>query len=212
MLRALLVGFLVLLFLPSAGPHVFDGLPVSGLPEFAAFFLIVPLYVSSALRRVYARLLLTRRRAARPTFVAITAVLTLAIAAKLLLLAAGDRSGFAACYQPALAADPASHACERSYENPFFRGGVTRIDDTISFDAATWNLSFFNSLRFNFNDWQKGATERTRLPFTARWRGDIDRPTPTTITLCTSVKACYSSMASPPCHCRRPIAARRRSR
>ena len=182
---ALLLGFLLLLLLPSAGPHVFDGLPLSGLAEFAAFFLIVPLMVSGALRRAYVRLLPSpsRRGKTRSIFVTATAVLTLAIAAKLLLLAAGDRSGFAACYQPTLTADPASRACERSYENLFFRGGVTRIDDTISFDAATWNLSFFNSLRFNFADWDKGAIERTRLPFTARWRGDIDRPTPSAITL-----------------------------
>lgn len=183
MFSALLLAFLVLLFLPSARLHVFDGLPVSGLAEFAALFLIVPLYVSGALRRVYARLLQSRRGATRPIFVTITAVLMLAIGAKLLLFAAGNRSGFAACYQPALAADPASRTCERSYENLFFRGGVTRIDDTISFDAATWNLSFFNSLRFNFYSVVKGSIERTRLPFTARWYGEIDRPAPTTLTL-----------------------------
>jgi hypothetical protein len=181
------LAFLFLLFLPSARLHIFDGLPVSGLPEFAAFFLIVPLIVSGALRRVYARLPRPRRGTTRPIVTTATAVVMLGIGAKLLLLGAGgDGFGFAACYQPGPAegpaADPATPACERSYENLFFHGGVTRIDDAISFDAATWNLSFFNSLRFN-NYWQKGALDRTRLPFAANWRGDINPPAATTITL-----------------------------
>ena len=106
----------------------------------------------------------------------------LAIGAKLLLLATVAPTGFAACYRPAPAADPTARACEHSYENLFFRGGVTRFDDTISFDAANWNLSFFNSLRFNYY-WEKGALDRARLPFIANWRGDIDLAAPTTITL-----------------------------
>src|SRR5688572_26299456 len=58
---ALLLTFLFLLFLPSARLHVFDGLPVSSLAEFAALFLMLPLCASGALRRVYARPLQSRR-------------------------------------------------------------------------------------------------------------------------------------------------------
>jgi hypothetical protein len=175
------LAFLFLLLLPSARLHVFDGLPVSGLAEFAAFFLILPLCVSRALRRVYARPLQSRRGARGMTPVA--AALLLAIGAKLLLLAFGGQPGFAACYQSVLDPNQASPSCERSYENLFFRGGMTRIDDTIAFDPATWNLSFFNSLRFNFFPWIKGNVERTRLPFAAHWRGKLDVPVPTTIAL-----------------------------
>jgi hypothetical protein len=174
------LAFLLLLIVPSARLHVFDGLPLSGLPELAAFFLIVPLFASGALRRLYARPLHWQRgasapRTPRPTLFA--AALLLAIAAKLLLLAAGERSGFAACYQTAIP-ERASDACERSYENLFFREGVTRIDETISFDPVTWNLSFVNSLKFNYYPWQKNDYDRNRLPFTARWRGEIDPPAP----------------------------------
>ncbi len=175
------LAILFLLLLPSARLHVFNGLPVSGLAEFAAFFLIVPLYASGALRRVYAEPL-RPAGSLRPALFA--AILLLAIGAKLILLAAGagDRSGFAACYQSAIPQN-ASPTCERSYENPFFRGGVTRIDDTINFDPTTWNLSFFNALRFNYYPFVKGNYDRARLPFTAQWRGDLDQPAPTPVTL-----------------------------
>ena len=138
------------------------------------FFLIVPLYASGALRRVYAQPL-RPVRSLRPAL--FTVILFLAIAAQLILLAAGagDRSGFAACYQSAIP-QSASRTCERSYENPFFRGGVTRVDDAIAFDPTTWNLSFFNALHFNYYRVVKGNYDRARLPFTARWRGEIERP------------------------------------
>src|SRR5262249_1398319 len=64
--------------------------------------------------------------------------------------------------------------CEKSYENPFSSDSVTRIDDTINFGRSDWNLSFFNSLRFNFYPWEKGNIVRDRLPFASTWRGTVD--------------------------------------
>jgi hypothetical protein len=176
-----LLAFLFLLFVPSSRAHVFNGLPLSGIAEFVTLFLILPLCASGALRRLYTRRL--ESGLGRRSLPLITVVLLLAIGAKLLLLIAGDRSGFAACYQSVADSTPDGLTCERSYENPFFRGGATRIDDTIAFDRATWNLSFFNSNRFNFYPWVKGSVERNRLPFTARWHGEIERSAPTSITL-----------------------------
>jgi hypothetical protein len=180
------LAILLLLVLPSARLHVFDGIPFSDLWEFAAFFLIVPLFASRALRLIYARPLEWRRAGAgtpRPMLPTLFgAALLLAICAKLVLLAVGDRSGFAACYHTEVAR-PDSPTCERSYENLFFRGGVTRFDDTIAFSPTTWNLTYHNSIRFNYYWWVKGNYDRNRLPFSVQWRGEIDQPAPTPITV-----------------------------
>ena len=64
--------------------------------------------------------------------------------------------------------------CERSYENPFFRYGATRLDPAIDFGPDDWNLSFINSLRFNYYPWVPGVISRSRMPFTATWTGEIE--------------------------------------
>ena len=43
------------------------------------------------------------------------------------------------------------------------------------------NLSFFNSLRFNYYWWVGGSILRERIPFTAFWRGSVEFPTEQTI-------------------------------
>lgn len=179
--RVFLFLFLVLLLLPSSRAHVFEGLPLSGIAEFVTLFLLLPLCASGALRRLHARTI--ESALGKRWLTVVPAILLLAIGAKLLLLIAGDRSGFAGCYQSVTAPSQVALTCERSYENPFFRDSVTRIDDAIAFAPATWNLSFFNSLRFNYYPWVKDNIERTRMPFAARWRGEIDHPAPTNIAI-----------------------------
>ncbi len=102
-----------------------------------------------------------------------------ALLAKLVLLTSATHAGFLACYRSPLAAPPAG-ACERSYENPFSRFGVTRIDRVLDFAPRTWNLSFVNSLRFSFYDWVPGNVRRDRLPLAATWITTVERPRPWT--------------------------------
>src|SRR5262249_39138494 len=100
----------VVLALPSANFQVFDGLPLSHIPEFVAFVLLVPLLASRGLRRLHARWLGSWPRGAR---VAMAMVLGVAVGIKLLLLASGTSEGFLACYRSPLE-PPVNGPCERS--------------------------------------------------------------------------------------------------
>ena len=73
---------------------------------------------------------------------------------------------------------PPAGACERSWENPFFRFAATRLDRAVDFAPGRWNLSFVNSLRFNFYAEVPGKARRDRLPIEATWRGDVERSEP----------------------------------
>lgn len=169
----------VALLLPSANFQVFDGLPLSSPPEFVALVLLVPALASRALRRLYARGL--RRAGSRVTRGLLTAG-ALAFGAKLALLATGSHTGFLACYQSPLASPPGG-ACERSFEHPLGRFAVTRIDRRLDFEPTTWQLSFVNSLRFNFYQWKPGLPRRERLPLLVTWRGSVEHAEPWTAQL-----------------------------
>lgn len=101
----------------------------------------------------------------------VTAVLV-GIALKL-ILAASPPAGYVACYQSTLTPPPAGQ-CERSFENPFVRFDATRVDAVLDFGPATWDLSFFNSQRFNFYPWLPDTRVHDRLPFTVTWRGVVE--------------------------------------
>lgn len=167
---ALLGLFGLLLLLPSANVHRLDGLPLSRLPEFLGLVLLVPFVASAALRRRYGAFL---RRAPALARHGLLGLAVGAVAAKLLLLASGTHVGFLACYRSPVAPPPAG-PCERSYENPFGRFGVTRLDRRLDFAPAGWDLSFVNSLRFNIYPWIKGNVLRDRLPLAATWTGTVE--------------------------------------
>ncbi len=95
------------------------------------------------------------------------------------MLASGSHAGFLACYRSPLTAPPTG-PCERSFENPFFRFAVTRIDPAISFREHDWDLGFLNTNRFNFFYPRASATGplRWRIPIAATWQGVIERAEP----------------------------------
>ena len=94
------------------------------------------------------------------------------IVGKLVLYGFGGYEGFVGDYRSP-AAPPVAREWEKSYTNPLFRFGATRIDRTVDFQRANWNLSFFNSLRFNFQA-SKGNVSRDQLPIAALWTGVIE--------------------------------------
>lgn len=162
-----------LLALPSSNLQRFDGLPLGSWPEFLALALLVPLVASRAVRRLH-------RRALQPRRVLRYVLLggaCLGLGAKLALLLSGTHQGFLACYRTPLGPPPAGR-CERSWENPFVRFAVTRLDPVIDFGPENLDLSFFNSLRFNFYPWVPGNVRRDRLPLEVVWRGEVERPDP----------------------------------
>jgi hypothetical protein len=175
MARAGLLLLALLLVLPSANYQVFDGLPLSRAPEFLTFVLLIPLLASRALRRLYANWVSRWPRAAR---LALVTAAVVAVGVKLVLLASGTHQGFLACYRSPLRAPP-SGSCERSFENPFFRFTVTRIDQVISFRERDWDLGFLNSNRFNFYPRRTyHGPLRWRIPIAVTWQGVIERAEP----------------------------------
>jgi hypothetical protein len=170
----LLVLFGALLLVPSTDYGVFNGIPLSTLPEAVALAFLIPFAVSRGLRAAYRRLLRRLGPLARRGLVGLAVV---ALGLKLVLLAAGSHAGFLACYRSPAAA-PAAGSCVRSYTNPFFRYGVTRLDRSIDFGPTDWNLVFVNSLHFHFLPWVPGNVRRDRLPLEARWTGVLARAQP----------------------------------
>ncbi len=174
MARSGLSLLVLLLLVPSANYQVFDGLPLSRGPEFVGLALVIPLLLSRTLRRLHARWAGRWPRALR--IVAATAGVG-ALSAKLLLLASGSHQGFLACYRTPLEA-PTTGPCERSFENPFFRFAVTRIDRAISFEPDDWNLGLLNTIRFDRHYMGTEQRLRWRLPIQASWQGVVERPEP----------------------------------
>jgi hypothetical protein len=100
-----------------------------------------------------------------------------AVGIKLVLLASGTHDGFLACYRSPLEA-PVAGPCERSFENPFFRFSVTRLDRFIGFDEHDWDLGFLNTVRYDRHYEGPQGRLRRRLPIEASWRGEVERPAP----------------------------------
>lgn len=172
---AFYVALLVLLLFPSANYQLFDGFPLSRLPEFGAFFLIVPFLIWGDLRQRLGGCL--ARWHLRPAYM--WGGLLLAFSIKVALLFSGTYQGFLGCYRSP-AVPVASYRgptvtlpCEHSYENPFVRFGMTRVDAQIHFAPNDWNLAFINSARYDYYDWEPGNLLRDRLPLEATWTGTI---------------------------------------
>lgn len=164
----------LLLLVPSANYQVFDGLPLSRGWEFVGLALLIPLLLSRSLRRLHAR---WAHRWPRALGIVAVTVGVSALGAKLLLLGSGTHQGFLACYRSPLEA-PTTGPCERSFENPFFRFAVTRVDRALSFGPDDWNLGFLNTIRFDRHYVGSEQRLRWRLPIQASWQGVVERPEP----------------------------------
>ena len=173
---ARMVPFLltIALALPSANFQIFDGLPFSRIPEFLGFVLLLPLVASRGLRRLHGGWLASWPPTVR---VAMGTALGVAIGLKLLLLASGTAQGFLACYRSSLE-PPVNGDCERSFENPFYRFSVTRLDRAINFGEDNWDLGLLNSVRSDPHYVGPQGRLRWRLPIEAAWRGVVGRPEP----------------------------------
>ena len=165
----ILTLFAAAVLVPSANYLIFSGLPMDSPLEFTALILLMPLILSRRLRRLFSIALLGLGHTFR---MVLLACILLVLIAKLILMASGTYEGYLACYRSTLS-DPPAGRCEKSYENPFAHFEVTRIDRNIRFDEREWNLSFFNSHRFNFYAWEEGRVSRTRIPFEVDWLGNL---------------------------------------
>jgi len=159
-LKWLYILFFALVILPTSNFHIFNGIPFSRIPELFVFLLLV-VSVFTKPKESFGRWSTER-------FSIILLILVTGIAFKLLILVSGPYTGFLACYRTPLT-EPVSSTCEKSYEDPFQRFGVTRVDRELSFDQHSWDLSFINSKRFNYYSWNEGTIDRERLPLQIVW-------------------------------------------
>ena len=170
------LGLLAALLLPTSNLMRLDGLPLATPLELVALLVAAPLALWASVRGEAWRQVQRLRCGPWAAWL----ILCVVLAAKIVLLAAGPMQGWPGCYRPGIApigrygGPLISPHCERSFENPFFRGDVTRFDQSIAFDGDTWNLGFLNSSRFDFYDWQPDMPLRTRLPFEASWSGPLE--------------------------------------
>jgi hypothetical protein len=177
------------LVLPSRlGP--FDAVPLKSKPELGLLLLLVPLFLSRVLREHAAAALGSVGRS-----VSIGAPMV-AIAVKLVLLAAAPNDGFDSCYRSPLP-PPLTGDCEVSFADPFQLSGGTRVDVQLesgprganpaaaalywrllvrdgALTTSNWNLSFFNSQRFHFLQAEPVAFDRNRLPFELSSEGKVE--------------------------------------
>ena len=169
----------VFLVFPSANYVQASGLPLSSLPELLSALALLPLICSRWLRRHWAYrvpMLLSGR------ITIIAGLLCLGLISKRVLLMSGTYQGFPACYR-AMGHEAPVGLCEKSYDNPLARFTATRVDEVIDFGPSEWNLSFMNSLRFNYYWWVAGSVLRERIPFTAFWRGAVELDASESITV-----------------------------
>ena len=172
----------VALVVPSANFLVFDGLPLSSVAELAVLVLGAVMLCSTRCRVVARNVLGWRGGRGLAAVIAIGAIV---VAAKLVLLVGAPLVGFEACYSNPVAPRPGG-GCELSFENLASRTDATRVDETIDFgprvpaagdsrliSGSNWNLSFVNDSRLHIYPWVRGNLNVERLPFRARWRGEI---------------------------------------
>ncbi|MGV3517090.1 hypothetical protein [Luteitalea sp.] len=157
---------------PAPAVPVLSGIPFSSWPKFAALVALLPLVASPRLRHRVQEALASIPAALQSLVVLAPA---LALVLKGGLYAMGPHSsGFEGCY--VAMSSPGATACELSFERPFSRGTVTRLDPTLMFGPDDWSLGFVNSLRFNYYPWESGQILRDRLPFAASWSAAIEAP------------------------------------
>ncbi len=174
----LFLAFLIVLCTPSSNLQLFDGLPFSRLPEFAALVIALSFLIFPVLRGWQKEF--WARWKIRPAclWVLLAAVLVI----KMAFLFSGEHAGFAGCYRSSAEPTSITHEdlpaweCERSYENPFGRFAATRLDPSIWFGQDGWNLVFLNTDRYNYYDWEAGNILRPRIPIEAEWSGYPDIP------------------------------------
>lgn len=166
-----IVLLVLAVLMPASNTVWFSGLPVGKPLEFLAVLVVVPMVFSRDLQAAIGGVPAMRRR----IFPVVLAALAAVLVCKGVLLASGTGQGFAGCYRSSQSQPPTGD-CELSFENVLQRGGYTRLDKSLDFDYRTWNLSYINSIRFNYYWWWDGYILRDRVPLDATWRGETDIP------------------------------------
>jgi hypothetical protein len=171
-------ALLFLLAAPSSNISHFDGLPLSGGFEFAAFLVILPFLLWVECRNEVERIF--HKLALHPVWMWALPLGILFV--KGVLFFSGAQAGWDACYQsPAPFVDhyhgPATMLdCERSYENVWGLSPGTRTDSIPSYRGGITVPVFMNTLRYDYYSWEQGSILRNRLPVRIQWRASVSVP------------------------------------
>jgi hypothetical protein len=167
-----------LLIIPGNTAGVFNGLPLSSIPELSGFLILLfgifsPKFKSS-FKQVSAKV--------SPRYlVAFVLIFGIAIPAKFALKHSDIPTGrFDACYHSYVRSDDMKVPECEPFFSAKFEGGRSRLDRTVNFQGlnyplrdinvsgSNWNLSFINNEQFLG---RYGNFEQVRHPFRANWVG-----------------------------------------
>lgn len=170
----------VLLIIPGNTSGVFNGLPLSSVPELLGFLILLFGIFSSRLKSNFDQLF---ARVSLRYLIAITLILGLAIPVKFALKHNDLPTGrFDSCYHSYVRSDDMKVPKCEPFFSAKFEGGRSRLDSAVNFQGlnypsrdinvsgSNWNLSFINNEQFLG---RYGNYEQVRHPFRANWVGKI---------------------------------------
>ncbi len=170
----------VLLIIPGNTSGVFNGLPLSSIPELFGFLVLLFGLFSSKLKSNFIQLfeLLSVR-----FLLALTLIFGIAIPAKFALKHNDLPTGrFDACYHSYVRSEDMKVPKCEPFFSAKFEGGQSRLDKAVNFQGlnyplrdinvsgSNWNLSFINNEQFLG---RYGNYEHVRHPFSAKWVGKV---------------------------------------
>jgi len=172
--------FLIAVFLITPGntSGVFNGLPLSSIPELLGFLILLFGIFSSRFKSSFKHVFAT---VSMRYLVAIILIFGIAIPAKFALKHSNLPTGrFDACYHSFVRSDDMKVAECEPFFSAKFEGGRSRMDSSVNFQGlnyplrdinvsgSNWNLSFINNEQFLG---RYGNYEQVRHPFRANWVG-----------------------------------------
>lgn len=168
----------ILFIAPGNTSAVFNGLPLSSIPEMFGFLILLFCIFSLSFKSNFNR---TSAKVNPRYLVAIILILGIAIPAKIALKHSDLPTGrFDACYHSFVRSDDMKVPECEPFFSAKFEGGRSRLDQAVNFQGlnyplrdinvsgSNWNLSFINNEQFLG---RYGNYEQVRHPFRANWMG-----------------------------------------
>ena len=167
-----------LLIVPGNTTGVFNGLPLSSIPDLSGFLILLFGIFSPEFKSKFKQV---SAKASPRYLVAFVLILGIAIPAKFTLKHSDLPTGrFDACYHSFVRSDDMKVPQCEPFFSAKFEGGRSRLDKTVNFyglnyplqdvniSGSNWNLSFINNEQFLG---RYGNYEHVRHPFRSNWVG-----------------------------------------
>jgi hypothetical protein len=167
-----------LLIIPGNTTGVFNGLPLSSIPELSGFLILLFGILSSKFKSNFKQV---SAKISPRYLVALILIFGIAIPAKFALKHSDLPTGrFDACYHSYVRSDDMKVPECEPFFSAKFEGGRSRLDRSVNFQGlsyplrdinvsgSNWNLSFINNEQFLG---RYGNFEQVRHPFRANWQG-----------------------------------------